>query len=164
MSRNLKFRLSDPRSGWLNVSLNWLGGEVEWATSYVYDSLEQLVTALHGRLMSDGRSVVVWTSEPTEFETVFMRDGESLELRVYRHPGHQRGADTGELLLAVSGDYAEICLPFWRGLRELQGRLAPQEIDLGWQRPFPRKELEGLTEAIKERKPSGNVGSVREAE
>jgi len=62
---------------------------------------------------------------------------------------HRRIARSGEKELEITGSYEEICVPFWRALRSLQGRFSAEELDARWHRPFPWKDIDQLTSAIK---------------
>jgi hypothetical protein len=64
---------------------------------------------------------------------------------------YRREPGRGEKEFEVSGSYGEICLPFWRALRSLQGRFSADELAARWHRPFPWKEIDLLTKAIKDK-------------
>ena len=81
----------------------------------------------------------------------FSISGEEVKLEVYIFSDHRRDYGRGERELEITGSYEEICVPFWRALRSLQGRFSAEELDARWHRPFPWKEIEILTAAIKEK-------------
>jgi hypothetical protein len=53
--------------------------------------------------------------------------------------------------LEIAGSYEKICVPFWRALRNLQGRFSAAELDARWHRQFPWKYIDRLTRAIRKK-------------
>lgn len=115
------------------------------------DSFLDLTSALYNLLCYRVGGAVTWHAEPAETELRFSISQEDVELEVYSFSDHRRDYGRGERELAITGSYEEICMPFWRALRSLQGRFSPEELDVRWHRPFPWKEIEILTAAIKEK-------------
>jgi hypothetical protein len=89
--------------------------------------------------------------EPAERELRFSISGEEVGLEVYFFSDHRRDFGNGERKLAITGSYEEICVPFWRALRDLQGRFSYEELETRWNRPWPWKEIGLLTAAVKEK-------------
>ena len=81
----------------------------------------------------------------------FSISGDEVELDVYFFSDHRRDFGNGERKLAITGSYEEICVPFWRALRDLQGRFSYEELETRWNRPWPWKEIGLLTAAVKEK-------------
>jgi hypothetical protein len=46
----------------------------------------------------------------------------------------------------------QLLIAFWRALRELQGRYDPSEYERRWKEPFPTREMEVLTQRMKDLK------------
>ena len=114
------------------------------------DSFLDLTNALHRLLYYPIEATVVWHEEPAETELRFSPSGELIRLEVYMFPDrHRRIARNGEKELEITGSYEEICVPFWRALRSLQGRFSAEELDARWHRPFAWKDIDQLTSAIK---------------
>jgi hypothetical protein len=49
------------------------------------------------------------------------------------------------MLFEIQGTFAEICLPFWRALRNLQTRFSGDEFQLRWRHPFPGSGMQKLS-------------------
>ena len=89
--------------------------------------------------------------EPEVCELRLERKDGAIELHVCRrasfdHP-HCR------TLLEASGSILEMCLPFWRALRNLQTRFTEKEFELRWHHPFPTSGMEQFT---------GHLGRLRD--
>lgn len=111
-----------------------------------YDSLEDLMRALAGLLSGDTEAIVHWNEEPEEFDFVFRRADEELELAVVRYASHKRKG--GEITFRAGGSVQEIVTPFWETFVELKQDLATDEFTRNWRRPFPEKEYEELERAL----------------
>jgi hypothetical protein len=103
-------------------------------------------------LQYEGESVIIWNEEPAETEIRFIRLKDEVRMEVWCFVDHRREFDRGDRVLTAAGSYQQICLPFWRALRSLQGRFSPEQLDARWHRSFPGREIEFLTRAIKEEK------------
>jgi hypothetical protein len=121
------------------------------ASSTPSNSFLDLTNALHGLLQYEGRLTITWHEEPGEFEMRFSRREKVIRLEIVEYPNHRRDLVTGGTALDISGIYEEICIPFWRALRDLQGRFTTEELDGRWLRPFPSQEISLLTDAIRNR-------------
>ena len=147
----LKVHFDDPSCGWVELAIKSDDVEVRIVGSYSpEDSFLGLINALQAMLQTQGRQIVTWFEEPQEVELCFQRTVELITLTIERFSDHRRVEHSGKTVLESSGTFAEICLPFWRALRNLQGRRTVQEMRQGWHRDFPHAELDRLTAAIKE--------------
>ncbi len=115
------------------------------------DSFRDLTNALFELLRYDGEATIVFHEEPAETELRFFRLKEMLRLEIWFFHDDRREDGKGENVLVATGSYEDICIPFWRALRSLQGRFSPEELDARWHRPFPCKEIDLLTKAIREK-------------
>lgn len=145
----LKVKFDEPQHGWLSFVVKEDEEErVRCGASHIFNSLERLVVALQMTFDSQSESNVVWLEEPGESEMVFARQGDAvqLEIRFYADSRHiQKSGDEAEVF---RGTYDEICLPFWRALRELQARYPEEEFKKRWRNGFPRRELDLLTQTL----------------
>ncbi len=149
-SSKLKVTLDDPEHGSIYLLISY--GEAAatiWASYTPYDSFLDLADGLRHLLIYECSAVVNWSEEPSEYELRFNRKGEVINLEICYYPDHRRNAGRGESVLAAAGTYQEICMPFWRALRNLQGRFTAEELDRRWHRPFPFREIDRLTAEIK---------------
>ena len=150
MQPKLKVAFDDLEHGWVGLTISYGVETVTIAASYTpSDSFLDLTNALHN-LLSDGEAKVTWHCEPPEFDMLFARNGANVSLEIYEYSDYRRGSERGEKVFAVSGTYEEICLPFWRALRDLQGRFSAEELNARWHRQFPSREVDLLTSEIKE--------------
>jgi hypothetical protein len=151
MNQKLKVSFDDPEHGWVCLTINCGDESAAIIASYTpSDSFLDLTNALYDLLHYDGEATVVWHEEPAETELRFFRTKELVRLEVWIFFDHRREPGKGEKEFEVSGSYSEICLPFWRALRSLQGRFSADELGARWHRPFPWKEIDLLTKAIKD--------------
>lgn len=150
----LKANFGDPNAGWVDLTLTYRDANYEEQTleitaSYIFDCFLPLTEVLHRVWEQQGESVVTLLAEPEQCELRFTKVGEDITLTIDLFPGHVRKPGLADRLLVVSGTYAQVCLPFWRALRGLQGRFSEQELHERWLLPFPARKLSELTAAIK---------------
>ncbi len=158
MSEKLKITFDEPQHGWVGLTISYGDVSVTIVASYTpHDSFLELTNALRNLLLYEGEATVIWNEEPAESEIRFSRKNEEVKLDVWYDPDHRRDSERGNNILKVTGSYKEICHPFWRALRDLQGRFTAHELDTRWHRPFPSKEINMLTAAIK------NANSITES-
>lgn len=145
----LRVNFGKPAYGWIRITLQHGERSLGFSASYIYNSLFPLVEALLRLKDTSGEANVAWQCEPVEYEFRFVRQCDRITLQVLLFPNPRRSIfDAPEPELSIAGDYGEICLPFWRALRQLQGRFPEQEWETHWQRPFPTRELEILTAVL----------------
>jgi hypothetical protein len=147
----LKIALDDVNAGWAQLSMSDGEQNVSITVSFIYDGFTMLTNVLYGLPFEQGEKTVTWLGEPEEYDMRFVRSGETMDLEVREFPNHLRGFSQGILLFSFTGNYNQVCIPFWRALRSLQGRFSEQELEERWKRPFPHRELNNLTAAIKKR-------------
>lgn len=144
-----KISFDEPDHGWIGWDLKCDEEVVlTCVASHIYDSFDQLVTALGAMLDPREERFVVWMEEPAELEMRFVsRDGTIfLEINDFSNSLRPLGKPSADW--AASGTYDEICLPFWRALRSLEGRYSPEELAKRWKGYFPHRELALLTEQL----------------
>jgi hypothetical protein len=151
MPDRLKVAFDDPEHGWVVLTLSRGSESVTIIASYTpSDSFLDLANALYNLFQYSGEAQVVWHSGSTEYELCFAREGEVVRLEAYEYSSHLRGDGRGERFFEAHGSYRDVCLPFWRALRDLQGRFSAEELNARWHRPFPTKEIAGLTPLLRE--------------
>lgn len=147
---NSKFRVSfnSPQSGFMSVGLKF--GAKRFLAAMAcnpYRSLEDLMRALASILSGDTEAIVRWNEEPEEFDFVFRRADDDLELAVVRYASHKR--KNGEVTFRAGGTVHEVVMPFWTTFQELKRDLGTDEFTRNWRRPFPAEEYAELERAIK---------------
>lgn len=143
--RKLRVRFGDPHAGWFPVEIVAGPVSIAFRASYVYASIYNLIAALRLLLAGQGESIVTWTSEPVEYEMRFLRDNDTITLTILEYPDSRRLLNGGQVLLNISGTYAEVALPLWRAVRGVQGRWSLTEWREHYHSPFPSDEMEKLT-------------------
>ena len=150
MSEKLRVQFDNPSDGWVGLTLSLGNGSVTIIASYTqHDSFLNLVDALHNLFLYDGQVRTTWNGEPVEYELQFAKSGALVSLEVLEFPDHRRGVTAGTSLLHVRGSYEDVAIPFWRALRNLQGRLTAAELSARWHRPFPSKEIDDLAAVLR---------------
>lgn len=138
----------DPEFGWIDVSLQFGTQTFSITASDVYNAFFPLVDTLLQLHSVPGQNIVNWTVEPTEYAMHFSREGAAVTLDILVWPDSSRNSFRQEKVFSASGSYAEVCLPFWRALRGLQGRFSAADLEKRWQNLFPQRELNTLTVAL----------------
>ena len=144
----LRVAFDDPEHGWMVVSV--AAGEqcFSEAVSHVpHDSLWQLATTLSLLLEGADQGTVTWSAEPTEYDFRFGRRGDEIVLDILEFPSPTRTTQ-GNPRLHTTGQFDEICRPFWKALRDLQGRFTAQEFGRRWCHGFPVEAVGRLTDRI----------------
>ena len=139
----------EPDAGTIEVTLRHGAETVYIGASYIYSSFHALVEALMRLKTNAEEAVVVWQCEPSEHEFRFSYQNAVVSLQVLLFPDSRRSVfDAPDSELTATGSYVEVCLPFWRALRQLQGRFSEEEWQARWHGPFPSRELDLLTAAL----------------
>jgi hypothetical protein len=144
----LRVHFDEPEHDWMPLTLEDEEVRIRCDASDIYPSLEQLVSALSAMLDARDEQLVVWMEEPVELEMRFLRSDEVIRLEISSFPGSLRPLETPKAEIVFVGTYEEICLPFWRALRELEGRYSREELARRWTGYFPHRELALLTEQL----------------
>jgi hypothetical protein len=141
MGSRLKVQFDDPQHGWMALTIRSDVGVATLNMSYVgFDTLHEMVDALHALILGDHYRSVRIMEEPTVCELQFHRQDDIMRLELHRlSPRNHRQTIFGD-----SGRFVEICLPFWRALRNLQTRFSTEEFGARWHRPFPLSDMEKL--------------------
>lgn len=149
----MKIYFEDLANGWVNLRIQSGNKDIlnDGVSYSPYDSFGDLIDTLHVLKTLNGLTdrKVMFHAEPCEYEFNFTKSNSNFELKVYEFPNSSRSIQP-EILFEIEGDYKEVCLPFWRGLRSLQSELTPEALDNARHRQFPSKQLDLLTEVVKE--------------
>jgi len=147
MADALKVRFDDPQNGWMAMTIRSDETIVTLLVSYVlYNTLDELVDGLHALTTGDNYRSVRIFEEPTTCEMRFRRENGTIRFELCRFSSFSRVASRkpGQMLFEIEGTLAEVCLPFWRALRNLQTRFSEDEFQLRWRRPFPGSGMQKL--------------------
>lgn len=145
----LKVTFENPDAGTVWLTLASGSKSVAISATYIYNSFYQLADALHRLRVAPSQATVAWMCEPSEYEMQFRHEADTIGLEVVWFPDRERSVfKPGQVEMSVTGTYDEVYLPFWRALRELQGRLPVANFEARWRAPFPSRELDLLTTVL----------------
>ncbi|HEX8474207.1 MAG TPA: hypothetical protein VF666_09260 [Pyrinomonadaceae bacterium] len=152
MNQNFSVSFESPQSGWMSMRLRAGAEQLVLGVSYApYDSLRDLIVGLTA-LLRDGQGFVVrWNCEPEEYDlrVAATATDEEIELGVTRYPDHRRRQTARQTVFSHRAPKMEICLAFWRELRELRRRSNEDVFDKNWRRPYPQAEMQEFTKLIR---------------
>jgi len=157
MTQALNVSIESPQSGFMSLRLR--AGEqsiVMGASCMPHDSLLELIEALSVLLESgaagEAAAAVRWNCEPEEYDFRFTTHGARVRFTITHHLDQRRTAGASRQVFSWMGSEFELCVPFWRELRDLRRRIATDVYDQNWRRPFPHQQMRRLTELLRGRK------------
>lgn len=148
----MKVHFEKPRHGWLSLDIEGKEHSYDNAVSYVTsDFLEQLIAMLT-RVWNQERNVCIY----------FLNEPHWIMLQWLDNSTFRIGFDTNNTPIPCSTDNKtlaefeitakELCVAFWRGLRDLEAKTTPEEYAEHWGSEFPSDSLQILTDLIKQDK------------
>lgn len=145
MEKNFSVSFESPQSGWMSLRLKAGAAEFVAVVSHApYDSMSGLIEGLTALVAGGGGFAVSWNTEPEEYVFEFEPAGAEVGLRVAR-----RAKSSAEVVFAHRGPRAELCRAFWRELKRLRDRRETDLYEQNWRRPFPEREMQEFTRALK---------------
>ena len=116
-----------------------------------YDSLRDLIEALCAALAEEGASrfSVRWNCEPDELDFHLMTEGQRAQFIAVHYTDHHRRPEASRILFSLHGSKLDLCVPFWKALRDLHRRISTDEFTKNWRREFPQREMQRLTKIIR---------------
>lgn len=168
MNKSFRVSFNSPQSGFMSLSLEAGAESFITAVAYApYDSLRELIEGLTALLGDGGKNVLVsWNCEPDEIDFELSASGaalDSVSFKVIHYPDHHRLARAARTLFSLRVSKLELCLAFWRALRDLHRHITTDEFDRNWRRPFPESEMRQLTEALRAFKRDAKAKTVDRA-
>jgi len=165
MDKSFRVSFNSPQSGWMSLSLNTADESLVTAVACApYDSLQDLMVGLRALLSGAKTLRVKWNCEPDEMDFhVTLSAGDRVTFKVLHYRDHQRLARTKRIVFSMQSSRLELCVPFWRALRDLHRNMATDEFDRNWRRPFPESEMRQLTESLRSFKRGAKAQPVNRA-
>jgi hypothetical protein len=142
--------LSSPHDGWIEVTVGTEKTEFAEAVSYTpNDFITGLVKAVC-LLMEGQDGLAVASCEPTTYDFRFSKetDTEKCQFDIVGFPDWHRHEHSGEVVFSFRASKEEVVLPFWRALRNLEGRIAASEYRDAMRREFPSPCLQRLSRLL----------------
>ncbi len=150
MSAAIKVKLGAPENGWISLGISYANQVTNIDASYTpHDSMTMLVDAIAKLAKGNDNAVVPFVEGPAEYELAFHSAGERVSVTITLYPDHRRMRSTGQQVFEAFGRRREVCLAFWRALRQLESRVSGEDFERNWNHPFPTSKLRVLTRTIK---------------
>ena len=150
MAEVLRLDFEAPAHGWTTVRLTAPDVMLKFSASHTpRDSISDLARV--ATLLLDGlpEQVVVWNTEPAEYEFQFVTANGRTRLQVQEFTDFRRQRGHAEApAVLVEGDALAVARALWRGLRRLQGAVPAIEFQAAWGHPFPTTALERLGQQL----------------
>lgn len=90
----------------------------------------------------DGERTVAWMDEPQTYDMRFSRRGDKWNFEMWKFESYQRNLNSKSVReFEIAGTIAEVCVPFWRALRDLQRKYNDDELTERWANRFPNANL-----------------------
>jgi hypothetical protein len=146
MADNLRLDIEPPAQGWATVRLTAPGVALTFGASHTpRDSIADLARAAALSFAGVPDQVVVWNTEPAEYEFRFVVTAGRTRLEVHESADGRRIRRGDEApIAAIEGDASAISYAVWRALRRLQGAVPADEYATRWGHPFPVVTVERL--------------------
>jgi len=142
--KNLKF-------GWINLKIEHnFALIIDSEFSYIYNGLEDLLDSLYQlSIASSIETEVIFLGEPFAYKLFFSKRKDIIQFKIYFIKSYLGNNKSGELIYEKIGNFKEICIPFWRGLRKIQSKYTQEEFNKLWQTEFSYEKLDNLSKIIK---------------
>ena len=145
----LQVSLFIPHNGWIEIAVT-TEEEFKQAVSYTpNDFMDELVMAAC-LLMEGQEGLAVASCEPSGYEFRFCKEPDTgmSRLSVVGFPDVQRRKGEGTTILTYRASAAQVVLPFWRALRNLEARVTAIDYREAMRREFPSAGLERLSQLL----------------
>ena len=139
-----------PQDGWIEFAVRTTDEEFEEFVSYTpNDFVLELATAL-SLAMQGGDGVAVASCEPITYELKFsgVTATDMTHLLIVKYPDWKRNRKSACVELSFQATTFGIVLPFWRALRDLEGRVSATEYRETMRRDFPTSGLQRLSQLV----------------
>jgi hypothetical protein len=150
----LQVSLSNPHKGWIELAVSTTEEEVKQVVSYTpNDFVLELATAL-SLLMQGADGVAVASCEPITYELTFLNMTAPFvtQLQIVKHPDWNRNRRLGSVILSFQATRLGIVLPFWRALRDLEGRCSGAEYREAMRKDFPSACMQRLSQLVSDQR------------
>lgn len=147
-SEIFKVRFSKPENGWIELNIDNNENTLFLETAYTpFHLIDELISAIIEVL--DGRSAKANGSyNPERYEFIFDVKDEIVHLYVLQFPDYKINENHRKILFDFTGGRLKICKSFWRGFKDLQGKISSEEYKNFFHREFPTRDLEFLSYKI----------------
>ena len=153
---SMKVRFEEPKYGWIGFCIEEKN-EIIINTYFSYIcgcSLSSLLECLQSlKEPKNLEEKVIFYLEPASYEFIFTKEKENISLKILFFENHTRSLlEDEDIKLFKVGSYKEICMPFFRALRELQSHYSQEELDTLWKVSFSYEKLDKFSKFLKRNK------------
>lgn len=147
MANKLEVSFNSPQCGWMSIGFDDGANEFHTTTAHApheraLPELLDILTELLDENTAKKEYVLHWNRQPEEFDFLFVRDGENVNLEIYQYPGETREDNEREKVFAHTGRIQDICQTFAESFNQLYEDRDTDEFEFNWRQPFPYKEYE----------------------
>lgn len=147
-NRKLKVRFGIPQNGWIEILLDNYKNQLSLHISYTpFHFLEELIEAVI-KVLNSENAKAHGNYNPENYEFNFQIEDTNVILQVLEFPDRKRFKDSGNLLFEHIEGKTEMCKSFWRGFKDLSGKISAEEFEQNFHRQFPEKDLKFLSEKL----------------
>ena len=138
-------------TGWADVRVGDDRSEAAVVASYISGAPEELLTAVARLATGAGEARAQFEAEPTAYRWIFARDGDAVSIRLLQLPDGDLLDDGGTEIWRTSQDVDTLVRAVVRCFDEVASAYGESGYEQAWREPFPRRELERLRTAWRER-------------
>ena len=147
MSGKLEVSFNSPQCGWMSIGFDDGTSEFHTTTAHAphgraLPELLRILTALLDDDSTAGEFLLKWNRDPEEFDFRFIRDGDSVTLKIYQYPTDERDSAERQLVFSHEGNVGVICNAFAATFEQLYEDRDTDEFEFNWGQPFPYAEYE----------------------
>ena len=150
----LRVSLLNPQNGWIEVAVSTTEEDFKEAVSYTpNDFILELTTAL-SLAVQGVVGVAVASCEPITYEWIFsdVTGTNMTHLQIIKYPDWNRNRKAACVVLSFQATRLGIILPFWRALRNLEGRVSAAEYREAMRRDFLSSCLQSLSQHVSDQR------------
>ena len=142
----LRFSWTLTGKGWIETSLSDNMNHLTLTTSYLSDSVTDLLWIVLSLLKGAEEGRCVWQQEPGEYRWLFSRQDEKIEIRILRFQEtfSRQSDEQGECLLVLTCSLLKFATKIHKQLHQLLLLWGEEGYQREWGYPFPKAEWQQL--------------------
>jgi hypothetical protein len=146
--RALKVNFADPRNGWLGLEISTPQVEFREVVSYTPNDFPLALTRALSLAMQGMDATAFASCEPTTYELSFCPSPQvgGMQFQIVKYPDWKRNRAKGVSIFLMKASIADVVIPFWNALTDLQERMSAEDYLDAYRLEFPTACLERLTQ------------------